>query len=124
MGLGALLLLAALGLGLIMLVSSIYFQWLFRRMVLTRLRDLDTVRATGLAPPGWQKRYLKRIEQNHYTPALWQRQLKKNLKNLARLEKFVRKTRLVESEETRAGVLMELSAIRQGWEALQPGDAL
>ncbi len=124
MGLGALLLLAALGLGLIMLVSSIYFQWLFRRMVLTRLRDLDTVRATGLAPPDWQKRYLKRIEQNRYTPALWQRQLKKNLKNLARLEKFVRKTRLVESEETRAGVLMELSAIRQGWEALQPGDAL
>ncbi len=95
MGLGALLLLAALGLGLIMLVSSIYFQWLFRRMVLTRLRDLDTVRATGLAPPDWQKRYLKRIEQNRYTPALWQRQLKKNLKNLARLEKFVRKTRLV-----------------------------
>lgn len=124
MGLSALLLLAALGLGLIMLVSSIYFQWLFRRMVLTRLRDLDTVRATSLAPPGWQKRYLKRIEQNRYTPALWQRQLKKNLKNLARLEKFVRKTRLVESEETRAGVLMELSAIRQDWEALQPGDAL
>jgi hypothetical protein len=30
MGLSALLLLAALGLGLIMLVSSIYFQWLFR----------------------------------------------------------------------------------------------
>lgn len=124
MNLGALLLLTALALVVILFGSSAYFRFVFRRMILNRLQDLDTVRATRLAPASWQKGYLARIKRGKHTQAAWEKQRRRHLARLRALERFARKTNLMDSEETRRGVLRELTAIREEWASLSPGDPL
>lgn len=124
MNLGVLLLLSALALVVIIFGSGYYFRWVFQRMVMNHLQDLDTVRGTRLAPPRWMKGYPKRIEQGAYNVALWEKQRSKNLGLLASLERFSRKTNMMDGEDTRQGVLQELSSIRTEWQALSPGDPL
>lgn len=124
MTLGTLLLLTALAMVVIIFGSGYYFRWVFQRMVLNGLRDLDTVRGTRLAPAQWQKGYHKRIQQATYDVRLWEKQRRSNLKRLRSLERFARKTNLMDGEEIRQAVLRELSSIRTEWEALSPGDPL
>ncbi len=124
MTLGTLLILSALALVVIIFGSGYYFRWVFGRLVMDKLRDLDTVRGTRLAPPEWQKAYHKRIEQGQYSEAHWQAQRRRNLKKLAALRRFAGKTNLMDGENTREGVISELDQIKAEWEALAPGEPL
>ena len=106
MHLGLLFLLAVIALFIIMVGSSLYFTHLMKTMLFRHIHDLDLIRATGLPPPGWQKR-----RYNHHLSA----QLKYNLKKLKSMERFVQKTNLVEDEPTRIIVLSELKEARLSW---------
>lgn len=116
MSLGAILLLSAVGLLLILAGSSVYFSWLMNKAVYSKLRDLNEIRTTQLPPASWQKSMLKKGKKSgSIGEADRSRQLKKDLKRLDGIVRFTQKTKMVEDEETRQLVLRELSQIRQMW---------
>ena len=116
MGLGTILLLAVLGLVVIMLGSCVYFAWSMQRMVMARLRDLDSLRTDQLPPESWQKGYLKRArKRGAYDHADYARQKRRNMRKLMKMIKYARQTRLMESDEVREGVLEELRLIEKQW---------
>ena len=118
MGLGMILLITVLALAAIMVASCAYFYWIMQHMVLRRLRELDSIRTDGLPPEAWQKRYLRRTrKRGAIAPEDFARQKKRNLRKLKQLMAFTRKTKLVEDDDVRAGVLMELKTIQQQWHA-------
>jgi hypothetical protein len=96
MDLGLILLLSVAALAFIMIGSSAYFSFFMKRMVFRHLSDLDHIRDTGLAPERWRERAKAR--------------------KLKALIKFVKRTRMVEDDQVREGVLRDLSAIRRSWE--------
>lgn len=118
MSIGWTLLLAVVGLALIMIGSSVYYSWILQRSVIGRIQDVDKIRLTRLPPDNWQKRFLKKSQrEGKINLDAWARQKKKSLAKMRKLIAFVKKTRMVEDEETRQGVLRELSSIQQEWEA-------
>ena len=104
MNIGLILLLSVLALALIMMLSSAYFIFFMKRLVFRRLQELDHVRSTGLAPERWRKKYL--------SPKM---QKRKNLWMLKGLLRYTKTTRLVEDEDVRKGVILELCQIREAW---------
>ena len=115
MDLGLLLLLSVIGLALIMAGSSAYFIFFMKRIVFRQLQDLDHIRNTGLVPERWQRGYL--LKAKHDNLRRWKRWKRKNLRRLKKLTRFVKTTRFMEDDNTRAGVLQELKDIRETWMA-------
>jgi hypothetical protein len=82
-----------------MVVSSFYYRWILERSLFTQLKDLDEIRTNGLPPARW-------LRKGH--PPVWDKYTLRRLKGLRR---FVKRTRMVESEDTRALVIEELNQI-------------
>lgn len=124
MSLGITLLLSVVGLVVIMGGSCFYFSFWMQKAVFNQVNDLDYVRAYQLPPERWQKAYLKKCQKlGRIPPKLFNKQKRRNLRHLKGLTKFAKKTILMESEEVREGVLLELSQIRQQWEAEEAPEA-
>ena len=118
MSIGLTFLLSVIFLGLIMVGSCFYFMFWMNKSTFNYVNDLDEVRTTGQPAERWQKRYLKKCRKlGRIPPELFERQKKRNLRHLRKLERFCRTTKLMESEEVRQGVLQELSLLRQEWRA-------
>jgi hypothetical protein len=97
--LGTSLLVAVVGLAAIMVASSFYYRWILERSLFTRLKDLDEIRTSGLPPARWLRKG---------SPPVWD---KRTLRGLKRLRSFVKRTRMVENEDTRALVIDEMNQI-------------
>ncbi|MDR1599661.1 MAG: hypothetical protein LBS11_07305 [Oscillospiraceae bacterium] len=93
------LLIAVIGLAVVMLVSSLYYRSILERSLFARLRDLDYIRANGLPPERWLRKG---------APPRWDG---RGLRRARALRRFVKHTRMVESEEVRSLVMDELDRI-------------
>ncbi len=116
MGIGWILLLTVVGLGAIIVLSSVYYSWLMQKMLYGRVEDLEYVRIHAQPPDRWQRKFLiKARKMGKINPADQRRQTQKNLRKLEKLIRFAETTRFMESEEVREEVLLVLKLVRREW---------
>lgn len=116
-----LLLVFFVGLSLIMLGSLWYMRVLLEKMVGGKLRDLETLTATGTVPETWSAKFNQRMI--HYQKLGDTRQVdrigrtaqKHYLNRIGKLISFVKKSTLVENEESRKATLRLLQRVEQEW---------
>jgi hypothetical protein len=90
---------------------------------------IDVVLETGQPPPGWLQPYRARARSLQQGPG-WEDRLRELqnrakrscLRRLDGLIGYLKRTSLVEDDETRQAVLSQLAAMRQEWEMRTAGE--
>ncbi|NOV04606.1 hypothetical protein [Paenibacillus planticolens] len=109
------------GLSLIMLGSLWYMRVLLEKMVGGKLRDLETVTATGSIPETWSAKYNLRMIQHQklgnskQVNRIERRARKSYLNKIGKLTAFVKRSTLVENEEARKATLRILHRVEREW---------
>lgn len=118
-----------MALALIMWGSIWALNKLAARIVGAKHRLLEAIVETGKVPACWRRHHDRKIAkaQRHPRAAAKVARLKERaqrdyLKKLARMERYVQGTPLVDSEETRQMLLGRLGCIRASWQALPETD--
>lgn len=108
-------------LSLIMLGSLWYMRVLLEKMIGGKLRDLETVTATGSIPETWSAKYNRRMIQQQklgntkQVDRIERLARKTYLNKISKLTAFVTKSTLVESEEARKAALRILQRVEREW---------
>jgi hypothetical protein len=84
---------------------------------------LEYIHTTGVVPPQWLKAFQKKHQQLQQSDSQYQSSVERNarsarkicLKKLAKLQKYVYRSSLVQDEETREILLKKLSDVRETW---------
>lgn len=122
------LLVFLLFLGLLMVGSMFYMNYLMRKYIGSKHSLLEEITNSGKVPRIWSDKYVKKInrltsEGKHQGSA----EIKLHahqyyMKKLNRLMAYVKKTNLVEDEETRSVLLKDLSEVKIQWEEMNPDE--
>lgn len=108
-------------LSLIMVGSLWYMRVLLEKMVGGKLRDLETLTATGTIPETWTAKYNERMIQHQkvgnskQVDRIERMARKSYLNKIGKLIAFVKKSTLVESEESRKATLRILLRVEREW---------
>lgn len=112
------------GIGGLILGASLLMNKLLNRTVYERHQALEELVGSGDVPHVWSDPYEAKVEKLAADPARMKRatRLRKRAREhyLAKLDglvQYLRKTTLVESEETRGELLERLQEIRREWSA-------
>lgn len=108
-------------LSLIMVGSLWYMRVLLEKMVGGKLRDLESLTATGTIPEAWSAKYNERMI--HYQKLgdttqvnrIGRTAQKVYLNRIGKLISFVKKSTLVENEESRKATLRILQRVEREW---------
>ncbi|BFT73605.1 hypothetical protein [Paenibacillus sp. P36] len=108
-------------LSLIMVGSLWYMRVLLEKMVGGKLRDLETLTATGTIPEAWSVKFNERMIQHQkqgntkQVDRIERMARKSYLNKIGKLIAFVKKSTLVESEEARKATLRILQRVEREW---------
>lgn len=106
---------------LIMLASLWYMRVLLEKMIGSKLRDLETLTATGAIPETWSAKYDRQIIRyqslgnTKQVKQIEQTARKLYLSKISKLLAYVRRTTLVESEDARNQSLRMLQRVEREW---------
>jgi hypothetical protein len=107
---------------LIMLVFIWYMNLMMGLIIGRKHLILEHITATGELPEEWQRKYNQRLiqllnkGQTERMQRIQQMARRSYLRRLEGLKRYVRATKLMDSEESRAHALQLLERIRQQWE--------
>ncbi len=120
MSVGWIVLLSAIALAGVVAGSCWYMAAMMNLLFVRKHVEIDEVLSTGLPPQAWQKSYLKKLQHIKSKGAsdasilqLARKQQKRNVVRLRRLERYVRKTNMVEDESARKNTLLLLDQCKQ-----------
>jgi hypothetical protein len=108
-------------LGLIMWGSMWYMRVLLDKIIGSKMRDLETLTATGTIPELWSSKYTQRMIRwqqlgDEVKLKRVQRSSRKfYLNKISKLTAYVKKTNLVQNEESRIHTLHILQRVEREW---------
>jgi hypothetical protein len=108
-------------LSLIMVASLWYMKVWLNKLIGGKLRDLETLTATGIIPEAWSSKYERRMIRyqergnSKQVKRIQQSARKVYLHKIGKLLAYVRSTTLVESEEVRNHTLRLLQRVEKEW---------
>jgi hypothetical protein len=107
---------------LIMLLFIWYMNMMMGLIIGRKHLILERITTTGELPEEWQRKYNQRLiqllnkGQTDRIQRIQQLARRSYLRRLEGLKRYVRATKLVDSEESRASALQMLERIRKQWE--------
>ncbi|GGD89181.1 hypothetical protein [Paenibacillus nasutitermitis] len=109
-------------LGLIMVGFLWYMKAVAGILIVRKHEELERITASNDIPEQWTARHNERIIKLHQqgnlekSRKLQEAARRSYVRKLKRLAHYLRRTRLVDSEETRTYTLMQLDSVRMKWE--------
>jgi hypothetical protein len=106
---------------LIMWGSLWYMRVLLDKIIGSKMRDLETLTATGTIPEQWSTKYAQRmIRWQQLGDEVRLKQVQRSsrkfyLNKISKLTAYVKKTNLVQNEESRTHTLRILQRVEQEW---------
>ncbi|KIL40549.1 hypothetical protein SD70_12390 [Gordoniibacillus kamchatkensis] len=109
----------------IMLASLWYIRWLMGKMVFSKQRDIEAIASSGTLPEAWSRKFerkmirLREAGRHNSLKKVQSAARRSYLRKLSRLAGYVRRSRLIESEESRKYALRQLQMLDREWRSAQ-----